>query len=165
MEICSFAVLVAFLCALFCVTSAMQGILLVCLCAIAQLVSLCSVLYNVVIIFCNKTSVNAQPLSPSLFEEITAHKKKTKCSHVSCLRLRFFLCFIFVSIFGYHLPTPWARLASFWIDCVAIVGPTFPRFPPPALNSRRDFARNFARILQRTCRELSRNLQNEILLK
>ena len=75
------------------------------------------------------------------------------------MRLRFLYFSIFLLIFGYPLPTPWARFAPFWIDFGTILGLTFPRFPPPALNSCRDFARNFARNLQRTFRELSKNLQ------
>ena len=121
-------------------------------------VSLCYVLYNMFIIyFFHKTSVNAQPLSPPCFEEIAARKKKTILICVFAFAFVQFL--IFLLIFGYPLPTPWTRLAQFWIDVGTIVGPTFPRFSPPALDSCRDLARNFARNLQRTCRELARNVQ------
>ena len=122
-------------------------------------VSLCSVLYNISINLFFLTWVNAQPLSPPFFEEIAAHTKKHVFSQLCVCVCVFFYLFIFLLIFGYPLPTPRASLASFWIDLGAIVGLAFPRFPPPALNSCRDFAINFARNLQRTCRELSRNLQ------
>ena len=120
MEIDSFAVLVAFLCALFYTRCS-------------------SPLFF-------KTSVHAQPLSPPFFEEIAAHKK-----YMCFVIFVFAFCFFyFVHIyvdFWIPLPTSWARLASFWSDFGAIFGSTFPRFPPPALNSCRDLARN----LQRTC--------------
>ena len=139
MEIGSFSVFVAFRCALFYTT------------------------FSSLLFFFQNTSVNAQPLSPPFFEEIAAHKKYLFVSHVRVCVCVIFYFFIFLLISGYPLPTPWARLAPFWIDLGAICGPTFPRFPPPALNSCRDFkgnfARNFARNLQRTCRELARNWQ------
>ena len=72
----------------------------------------------------------------------------------------FFYLFIFMLIFGYPLPTPWARLAQILIDFGAIFGLTFPRFPPPALNSCRDFARSLARNLQRTSKTLKRNAKD-----
>ena len=125
MEIGSFAVLVAFLCALFYTR-----------------------FYH--FFFFQKPSVNAQPLSLPLFEEIAAHNKYMFFLNF-VFAFAFFLSSIFLLIFGYPLPTPWARLAPCWIDVGAIVGATFPRFPPPALNSCRDLARNFARNnLQRT---------------
>ena len=92
-------------------------------------VSLCSVLYNIFITFFQKTSVNAQPLSPPFFQEIAAHKEIQLFFSFWCLRLRFFYFFIFLLIFGYPLPTPWARFAPFLIDFGAIFGPTFPRLP------------------------------------
>ena len=85
-------------------------------------VSLCSVLYNIFIIF-YKTSVNAQPLSPQFFVEIAAHKKQKK--NYFCVCVCVFILFIFMLIFRYPLPTPWARLAPFWIDFGAIVGSIF----------------------------------------
>ena len=126
--------------------------LIVCFCC----VSLCSVLYN--IFFFQKTSVNAQPMSPPFFEEIAAHKKIIVVFFsFLCLRLSFFYSFIVLLIFGYPLPTPWARFVPFWIDFGAIFGSTFPRFPPPAPNSCRDFARNFSR----TCRQRRNDKNNE----
>ena len=101
----------------------------------------CALFYTTILSFFCTTSVNAQPLNPPFFEEITALKKGVFFSFV-CLRFRFFYLFILLLTFWYPLPTPWARWAPFWIDCGAIVGLTFPRFPPPALNSCRDFARN-----------------------
>ena len=92
-------------------------------------VSLCSVLYNIFITFFQKTSVNAEPLSPPFFLEIAAHKEIQFFFSFWCLRLRFFYFFIFLLIFGYPLPTPWARFAPFLIDFGAIFGPTFPRLP------------------------------------
>ena len=118
-------------------------------------VSLCSVLYNIFITFFQKTSVNAQPLSPPFFQEIAAHKEIIFFFSFWCLRLHFFYFFIFLLIFGYPLPTPWARFAPFWIGFGSNFGSTFPRIPPPAPNSCRDFARNFPR----TCRELAENYQ------
>ena len=74
------------------------------------------------------------PLSPSFFEEIAAHRKNMFVSNVCvCLCVVFF--FIIWLIFGDPLPTPLARLASFWIYVGAIFGSTFPRLPPPAFNS------------------------------
>ena len=69
-------------------------------------VSLCSVLYNMFITCFHKTSVNAQPLSPLFFEEIAAHKEIYVLFSFLCLRLHFFLFFIFLLNFGYPLPTP-----------------------------------------------------------
>ena len=77
-----------------------------------------------------------------------------------CVCVCVFFSFIFMLISGSSLPTPRANLAPFGIDFGAIRGPIFPRFPPPALNSCRDFARNFARNLQRPCREITRNAKN-----
>ena len=75
-----------------------------------------------------------------------------------CLRLRlFFLCFlIFLLIVGYPLPTPWARLASCWIDVGAIIGLTFPRVPPPALSSKK-LRKKLAKNLQRTIKKLTKS--------
>ena len=121
MAIDSFAVLVAFLYALFYTTC----------------------LSFLLFFFSKKTSVNTQPLNPSFLQEF------------GFVAFVFFYVFIFLLIFGYPLPTSWARLVSFWIDVDVIVGLTFPRFPLPALN----FCRAFARNLLRTYRELARNLQ------
>ena len=61
--------------------------LILCFCC----VSLCSVLYNIFITFFQKTSVNAQPLSPPFFQEIAAHKE---------IYVFFsFLCFAFFQFF------------------------------------------------------------------
>ena len=72
----------------------------------------------------------------------------------------FFLSFYICVDFRVPLADPWARLAPFRIHFGAICGQPFPRFPPPALNSCRDFARNFARNLQRTSKELTRNAKH-----
>ena len=89
----------------------------VCFCC----VSLCFVLYKVFDICFLKTSVNAQPLGCLVFEGIAAHKTKEVRFSFLCLRLRFFYFFIFLLISEYPLPTPWARLALFWIDFVAFL--------------------------------------------
>ena len=116
----------------------------------------CALFYTTFLSFLFLTSVNAQPLSCRFFFlRRSPHIKKTSVFSFLCLRLRFFYFLIFLLIFGYTLPTPWARLAPFGIDLGTILGLTFPRFPPPALNSCRDFARN----LQRTGRELAENYQ------
>ena len=121
-------------------------------------VSLCSVLYNIFITFFQKTSVNAQPLSPPFFEEIAAHKEIQFFFSFWCLRLHFFYFFIFLLIFGYPLPTPWARLAPFWIDFGAIVGLTFPAH----CAARAEILKRLRKKLrmQRSSKQLARNAKN-----
>ena len=55
--------------------------------------SLCYVLCVIFITFVDKTTVNAQPLSPPIFEKIAPHLKNNVCSYFSSLRLRFRFCF------------------------------------------------------------------------
>ena len=87
--------------------------------------SLCYVLYYIIITFFRKnTTVNAQPLSPPNFEKIVPLKNQKSVSHVGSLRSRFFNLFIFLLIFGYPLPLPWARLVQLVID----FGAMFVRF-------------------------------------
>jgi hypothetical protein len=84
----------------------------------------------------------------------------------------FFLFFIFLLIFGYPLPTPWARFASFWIDFGAIFGSTFrasrrPHRIPAEISqetsqgTRRELSRKLQEM-QRTCRELATNFCKEL---
>ena len=65
--------------------------------------SLCYVLYAICIIFVDKTTVNAQPLSPPNFEKIAPHFKNNVFSYFASLRLRFLLFHIFVD---FRLPLP-----------------------------------------------------------
>ncbi len=79
MEICSFAVFVAFLCAP-CYTTCLS------------------------LFFCNKTSVNAQPLSPPIFEKIASRFQQQRFFLFCILTSTFF---IFSSIcVDFRLPLP-----------------------------------------------------------
>ena len=71
--------------------------------------------------FVDKTSVNAQPLRPPMFENIAPYFKQ-KVFFLLCFFIYFF--FIFSSMFEYPLPRPWARL----VPCVVDFGPIFVRF-------------------------------------
>ena len=73
---------------------------------------LCYVFYTICVTCFHKPSVNAEPLSPPIFEEIAAHKKKGVSSHV-CVCVCVFSIFKILLIFGYPLPTACARLVSF----------------------------------------------------
>ena len=55
--------------------------------------SLCYVLYFIFITFVEQTSVNAQPLSPPIFEKIASDFKNKVSSYFASLRLRFFILF------------------------------------------------------------------------
>ena len=66
--------------------------------------------------FVEKTSVNAQPFSPLIFEKIAPDFKNKVFSYFASLRLRFLYLFIFSLIFGCPFPPPWPRLVSFVID-------------------------------------------------
>jgi hypothetical protein len=68
------------------------------------------------ITFVEKTSVNAQPLSPPIFEKIAPDFKNKVFSYFAYLRLRFLYFFIFLLIFGCPFPPPWPRLVPFVID-------------------------------------------------
>ena len=112
--------------------------------------------------FVPKTSVHAQPLSCLFFEEIAAHKKML-FSHLCVCVCVCSIC-LYLLIFGYPLPTPWARLALFWIDVGDICGLTF-----PALSAARaellqrlhkKLRKKLAENLQRTSKQLTRNAKN-----
>ena len=76
----------------------------------------------------------------------------------------FFYCFIFLLIFGYPLPTPWARFAPFWIDFGAIWGSTFPALSAARAEllqrRRKKLRKKLAENLQRTSKQLTRNAKN-----
>ena len=78
--------------------------------------------------------------------------------------MRVFYTFIFLLIFGYPLPTPWARLALFWIDVGAIVGLTFPAFSAARAellqSLRKKLRKKLAENLQRTSKQLPINAKN-----
>ena len=59
-------------------------------------VSLCCVLYDILITFVDKTPLNAQPLSPPIFEKIAPHFKNNVFSYFGSLRLYFLNFHIFV---------------------------------------------------------------------
>ena len=85
--------------------------------------SLCYVLYVIFITFVENTSVNAQPLSPPIFQKI-APDFKNKVFLCCFFTFAFFiLVHIFVN-FRLPLPTPWPRLVPFVVD----FGPIFVRF-------------------------------------
>ena len=79
-------------------------------------VSLCSVLYDILITFFHKTSVNAQPLGPPFLEEIAAHKKNKKLIFV--FAFVFFLLFHISVDFRVPLADPLGQIGSildrFW---------------------------------------------------
>ena len=64
----------------------------------------CNVLCNKFITFLHKTLVNAQPLSPPVFEKIAPHFQKERVSLFWFLTLAFFVFFIFSLIFAYPFP-------------------------------------------------------------
>jgi hypothetical protein len=80
--------------------------------------SLCYVLYVIFITFVEKTSVNAQPLSPPIFEKIAPDFKNNVFSYFAYLRLRFLYFFIFSLIFGCPFPPFLAQIGPicgrFW---------------------------------------------------
>ena len=78
-------------------------------------------LYNICYHFFHNTTVNAQPLCPPIFDKIAPHfNNKQMCFliWVPCV----YGVFLFLLIFGYPFPPPWARLVPFWAECGAIVG-------------------------------------------
>ena len=81
-------------------------------------VSLCSVLYNILITCFQKTLVNAQPLSPPFFAETAAPKQKYVFSH-------FCVCFCF-SIVSYccrFSGTPCRRPGPDWLHVGSMLVP------------------------------------------
>jgi hypothetical protein len=71
--------------------------------------------------FLSHLLINAQPLSPPIFEKIAPYFKNNVFSYFGCLRLRFLYLFIFVLIFGCPFPPPpgpdWSHLWSILVPC------------------------------------------------
>ena len=64
------------------------------------------------------TTVNAQPLSPPIFEKIAPYCKRTVFYYLFiCLRFHFFL---FILLFRVPLASPWASPVTFLIDVGAL---------------------------------------------
>ena len=74
------------------------------------------------IYFVHNTTVNAQPLSPPIFDKIGPHLKKRRSLLSSWFFAFAFLCFCTFAYVCWPLPSPWPRLAPLLGECGAIVG-------------------------------------------
>ena len=84
----------------------------------------CYLLYDISITILHNTTVNAQPLSPPMFEKIAPHFKNKVFSYFVYLRLRFLYFFICSLMFGCPFP-PLAQIGPicgrFWFHFCSVL--------------------------------------------